>query len=302
MRTRGRQPTVRRVLVQHKRVSCLDLSLEDSVPKLLSRHGLLRPALLLVLVEQRAELVAIDLVESRRLGGTEKRPVAGLLDPLHEEIWNPEGKEEVPRANLLLPVVLAEIEELEDVRVPWLEVDGERSRTLVASLVDIACRVVVDTEHRDNAVRVPVCSRDVRSRRADVVNAESNPTGRLGDESARLEGVVDPLDRVVLHRDEEARGELRVGSSGVKESGGGVGEVALRHEVVGLENSVDVFAVYSDGDAHEHVLRTLSNFAVDAKEVRAFQRFEAEVVLWARRDVHQQSSEDDYEQQDEELT
>lgn len=39
----------------------------------------------------------------------------------------------------------------------------------------------------------------------------------LGDHGARLEGVVDPLDRVLLHRDEEARRQLRVRRAGVEE-------------------------------------------------------------------------------------
>ena len=39
----------------------------------------------------------------------------------------------------------------------------------------------------------------------------------LGDHSTRLEGVVDTLDGVLLHGNEEARRELRVRSTGVEE-------------------------------------------------------------------------------------
>jgi len=49
--------------------------------------------------------------------------------------------------------VLAHVEELEDVGVPRLEVDGKRARSLVAALVDVARRVVVHAQHRQEAVR-----------------------------------------------------------------------------------------------------------------------------------------------------
>mgnify|MGYP001587020265 FL=1 len=271
--------TVGGVFVEHKGVAGLDLSLEDGVPKLLSGDDLLRATLLLVLVEQRTELVAVDLVKSRSFGGAEEGPVTRLLDALHEEVGDPEGEEEVARANLLLAVVLAEVEELEDVGVPRLEVDGERSGSLVSTLVDVARRVVVDAKHGDDAIGVAVRACDVRARRADVVNAESDPASRLGDESASLERVVDAFDRVVFHRHEEARRELRMRSTGVEESRGGVGEEALRHEVVRLKDAVDVAAVDTDGDAHEHVLRALSDLAVDAEEVGSLEGLEAKVVL-----------------------
>lgn len=110
-----------------------DLSLEDGVPELLGGNDLLGATLALVAVEERAELVAVDLVQARSLGGAEERPVATLLDALHEQVRNPEREEQVASTNLLLAVVLAQVEELEDVGVPRLEVNGERSRALVST-------------------------------------------------------------------------------------------------------------------------------------------------------------------------
>ena len=57
-----------------------------------------------------------------------------------------------------------------------------------------------------------------------------------------------------------------------------MGEVAVRHEVVGLEDALDVVAVDAHRDAHDHVLRALSDTAVDAEEVGALERFEAEAA------------------------
>ena len=47
-------------------------------------------------------------------------------------------------------------------------------------------------------------------RRADEVRVHADAAGRLGDLRAFLQGVVDALDRVLLHGDEEARRHLRL--------------------------------------------------------------------------------------------
>ena len=93
----------------------------------------------------------------------------------------------------------------------------EGTRSFVTTLVDVSSSSVVRPKHGYDTVRVSVGSGDIRALGSDVVNVETDSTGSLGDHGAGLEGVVDSLDRVVLHGDQEARGELRVGSTGVEE-------------------------------------------------------------------------------------
>ena len=81
-----------------------------------------------------------------------------------QEVRHPKGVEEVAGADLFLPVVLAQVEELKDVGVPWLEVDGERAGALVATLVDITRCSIICAEHRNDAVRVTVRAGDVSAR------------------------------------------------------------------------------------------------------------------------------------------
>jgi hypothetical protein len=50
-----------------------------------------------------------------------------LLDALHEQVGDPQRVEQVARAVLLRAGVLAEVEELEHVGVPRLEVDRKRA-------------------------------------------------------------------------------------------------------------------------------------------------------------------------------
>ena len=47
-----------------------------------------------------------------------------------------------------------------------------------------------------------------------------------------------------------------------------MGEVALRHEVVGFYNVINITSVNTDGDTHDHVLWPFGNTVVDAKEIR----------------------------------
>jgi hypothetical protein len=99
------------------------------------------------------------------------------------------------------------------------------------------------------------------------VCVETNTASVLGDHGADLEGVVDALNAVILHVDEEAGRQLSVRCSCTEEGGGGVCEVFVGHVVVGLDSGLDVAAVDANSDTHDHVLRSLGDFAVDAEEV-----------------------------------
>jgi len=87
------------------------------------------PFLLILLVEN-PELLTPGVEKSRGLSRAKEGPVAVVLHTLHEEIRDPQPKEEVPGPLVLNSGVLTEIQELEDVCVPGLEVNGKRSCSL----------------------------------------------------------------------------------------------------------------------------------------------------------------------------
>lgn len=222
---------------------------------------------------------AVGISQARGLVRAEKRPIAIGLNTLHEEIRRPESIEQVTRADLLLAVVLAEIQELKDVGVPRLQVDSKGTRALVATLVHVPGRVVVHPEHRHDAIRRPVGSSNVRAGGSNSVDVEANPTGRLGDHGTCLQGVVDALNAIFLHINQEARSQLRLGSAGVEQSRRGMCEVLLRHQVIGLDGLLDILAMDSHGNSHQQMLRTLRNLPINAEEVRPLQSLEAEEVV-----------------------
>lgn len=164
-------------------------------------------------------------------------------------------------------MVLAKVEELEHISVPGLKVDGEGTRALVATLVDISGSVVEDTEHGNDTVGSTVGTGNVRTGSTDAVNVETNTASHLGNHGAGLEGVVDTLNRVVLHVDQEARRQLGLRRTSVEESGRGMGEVFAGHEVVGIDDTLNVVTPDADSDTHDHVLGTLNNLAVKLEKV-----------------------------------
>ncbi|KAG9533704.1 hypothetical protein KCU93_g71, partial [Aureobasidium melanogenum] len=186
------------ILVQHEGVTSLGLSFENGVPQLLSADGVATTAFALVFLVQSLELVAVNVGQTRTFRGAHQGPGGVLLDTLHEEIGNPKSVEEIASTDFLLTVVLAKVEEGEDIGVPGLEVDGEGTRTLVAALVDISGSVVENTEHGYETVGCAVGTSNVR---------------------ASLEGVVDAINRIVLHVDQEARSKLGLRGSGTEEGG-----------------------------------------------------------------------------------
>jgi hypothetical protein len=53
---------------------------------------------------------------------------------------------------------------------------------------------------------------------------------------------------------------------------------ALAHEMVRLNGALDVVAVDTDGDTHEHVLGTFGNATIDTEQVRALEGLESEAA------------------------
>ena len=266
------------VLEEHVGGTGLDLRIEDGEPELLSLDGLAALALLLVLLVEGLELLTVAVGEAGALIGAHEGPLAVGLDTLHEEVGNPKGVEQITGTVGLVAVVLTKVEEGEDIGMPGLDVGGDTALALSSALIDVPGSVVEDTEHRNDAVGGAVGTTDVGLGGTDVGDGHADAASVLGDDGELLEGVVDAVDGVLLHGEEEARGHLGVGSSGVEESGGGMGEESVRQKVVGLEDAGDVVHVDADGDAHEHVLGTLGDLAVDLEQVGLLQSLEAEVV------------------------
>lgn len=120
---------------------------------------------------------------------------------------------------------------------------------------------------------------NVAARCSDAVDSKTNATGRLGNVGTCLERVVDALDAVLLHADQETGRHLGAGRTGVEEGGGCMCEPAIRHQVVSLREGgvhgngligkqgllqylnslVNFFSMDTHGYSHQHVLRTLSN-------------------------------------------
>lgn len=76
---------------------------------------------------------------------------------------------------------------------------------------------------------------NVGTRGTDAVHVEANAARVLRDQGALLQRVVDPFNAVVLHGEEEAGRHLWLRRAGVEEGGRGVGEILLRHVLVGLK-------------------------------------------------------------------
>ena len=111
------------------------------------------------------------------------------------------------------------------------------------------------------------------------MNVETNATSSFANHGAVLQGVVDSFNGVVLHADQEARAELRMGGTRVEEGRGRVGEVTLGHQVVCLNDAVEISSVDTNSDTHDHLLRALGYSSIDPEEIRAFECLETETEM-----------------------
>mmetsp|Transcript_43278 Transcript_43278/g.109704 ORF Transcript_43278/g.109704 Transcript_43278/m.109704 type:complete len:430 (-) Transcript_43278:280-1569(-) len=273
------------VLVEHVRSTGLHLRLQNAEPQLLGLHILDPLAVGLQLDVLFLELLAPKVHETdARLGvnglvRAEQGPLPVVFDPLHEEVRDPKRVEEITCPLLLFAVVLLQLEEVEDVRMPGLQVHGEGSFSLAAALVNIAGGLVEVAEHGDQAVTVPVGAADVAALGTDVGDGNTDASGALGDQSALLQGVVDAVDAVRLHGEQEARRHLRSRCACIEKSRRRVSEPPAGHEVVGLEGCGQISRVNAAGDTHDHVLRALDDLTMDSEKVGLLQGLEAEVVV-----------------------
>jgi hypothetical protein len=70
-----------------------------------------------------------------------------------------------------------------------------------------------------------------------------------------------------------------VRGASIVQSGRGVGEILLGHEVVRLQCGFDIGAVDAERDTHDHVLGALDDLLVAAQQVRPLQSLEAEIIV-----------------------
>jgi len=136
--------------------------------------------------------------------GTKQGPVPISQHPLHKQVGDPEALEQVACSLLVLAVVLLELQELHDVHVPRFQLDSEGSHAFAPALGDLSCGVVEDLEHGDDACRVAPGALDEGSLGTDVADRESDAARVLADDSTLLEGLLDTLDAVLLHGQQEA--------------------------------------------------------------------------------------------------
>mmetsp|Transcript_15039 Transcript_15039/g.28221 ORF Transcript_15039/g.28221 Transcript_15039/m.28221 type:complete len:332 (+) Transcript_15039:1279-2274(+) len=273
------------VLVEHVGRPGLHLGLQDSEPNRLRLQRLSAFALHLQPCVHGLELLAPDIHEAlaraliEGLVGAEQSPVRVVLHSLHEEVRDPQPIKEVPRTLLFLAVVLPELQEVQYVRVPGLQVHGKGPLPLAAPLVHIARSLVEVPQHGHEAVGVAVGAADVGPPGPDVGDRHADAACGLGDQRALLQGVVDALDAVVLHLQQKARGHLGGRRPGVEERGRGVREELPGHQVIGLQRCRKVPSMNAAGSPHDQVLRTLNDLPMHPQQVGLLQGLEAEIVV-----------------------
>ena len=84
------------------------------------------------------------------------------------------------------------------------------------TLVNVARRVIEDTEHRHDAVTDTTGSLNQRARSTNIGDMETDTTAVLTNKGTVLESVVDSTDRVVLHRKKKAAAQLWTLGTGIE--------------------------------------------------------------------------------------
>ena len=98
---------------------------------------------------------------------------------------------------------------------------------------------------------------------ADAMDIYSDTSRGLTDHGTILEGIINTLDGIIFHADQEAGAQLRTRSACIEKGRRGMGEITLGHEVICFNSTLDVRSMDSDSNAHKHVLWPLCRHTVD---------------------------------------
>ena len=187
----------------------MNLGIENHLPQLLRRYLLYILVVPLVGVVKSVKLIAMAIRQTWTLVGAHKAPHAILLHSLHKQVRNPQPVEQVTGTLILIASVQLQAQELLDVCVPRLEIHSKRTIAL-ATLIHILRSIIEDLQHRSQTSRLAVGALDIRTTRTDVVNRQAHTASPLGNLCTLCESIVNTLNRVILHMDQKARGQLRV--------------------------------------------------------------------------------------------
>ena len=205
-------------------------------------------------------------------------PLRVVADRSHEGRRYPEGVEQIPGAHVFVAVVLLQVQEVLDVSVPWLDIDGDAAVSFSSTLVHVSGGHVEHAQHRYKAVARSVCAAYVRTFGPHVVNVHAYSAGELRDPCALVQCVVYPVDAVAFHGDQVARAELWTRGSGIEQGGGSVSEELLAHQGVRLLDCFEVSPMDAYANSKPHMLGSLNDFPVNPHEVSPLQGLEPEIV------------------------
>jgi len=176
-------------------------------------------------------------------------------------------------------MVLTQLEEIEHVNVPGLEIHGEGSLALAATLVDETGCVIEHLQHGHESVCVTIRAAYVAINSAHVRDCQANASRGLGNLSYLLQCFKDSVYRIFFHGKKEAGAHLGSTGASVEQGGCGMREKQSTHVVVGFEGRLEVLLVYANADPHEHVLRALYNLFSVFHQIGALQGLKAEIVV-----------------------
>ena len=103
-----------------------------------------------------------------RFFGAEEGPLLVLVHAAREQDGDPQGIEQVAGSLLPSPMFPLELEEVEDIRMPRLQVQCKGALALPTTMIGVAGGLVEVPEHGDQTIDVPIRALDVSALCPDI--------------------------------------------------------------------------------------------------------------------------------------
>lgn len=156
-------------------------------------------------------------------------------------------------------MIFLQLQEVKDISMPGLKINGKRAFALSTSLVNISCSLIKNFKHRDKSIWDAISALDIASSCSYIVNSKTDSSSWFRYKCCVFQSIINTMNWVILHCQQKAWAHLRLWEAGVKESWGGMCKPAVTHKVVSFNSWIDVIHMDSYWNSHQHVLRSLRN-------------------------------------------
>ena len=121
-------------------------------------------------------------------------------------------------------MVLFQLQKVKNISVPRLQIYSKGPLSFSASLVYISSCIIIDLQHRHYPVAYTISSLNITVLGPNAMNRNTNTARTLRNLRTSLQGIINPVYRIIFHANQKTRTHLRLRGTGIEKGRSSVSE------------------------------------------------------------------------------